>query len=96
MGRLAIGRGAEDSSALATFFPTSYCESTLTQYFEIEKIVPRGLHGHQYFSVVRKKSSALNRLAVYLEYLQSLEEGLFRLGKSGRLTCFEGPFDGLT
>ena len=84
--RVLVGAGAEGSTRLAVFYETPFWEECLKRFFVIEKTVPRGLHGHQSFSVVRKrKDAAPDRDRLRHEYLCTLEEELYALRRSKRL-----------
>lgn len=84
--RLLVGAGAEGSTRLAVFYETPFWEECLKPFFVIEKTLPRGLHGHQSFSVVRKrKDAAPDRNRLRHEYLCTLEEELYGVRRSKRL-----------
>ncbi len=69
---------------MGTFYSTAAWERKLAPYFRIERTVPRGLFGHQSFSIVRRRWGRPRR-ADLSEYARSLEKALQeRLVKEGR------------
>lgn len=73
------GKGsAEGGAAMGTFYEKSVWEALLGKYFELGHTVPRGLRGHQSYSVVRKDARSLARPDP-MPYLAHLEEQLYRL-----------------
>lgn len=78
-GAFIVGKGtAEGGAAMGTFYETRVWESLLGRFFHVESTKPRGLRGHQSFTVVRKVSQS----AVApdpIPYLAHLEEELFKL-----------------
>jgi hypothetical protein len=83
--RLLVGTGPEGSTRLAVFYETPYWEECLERYFVIEKTVPRGLHGNQSFSVVRKRDVTVNHDRLRYEYMCALEEELYDLRRAKKL-----------
>lgn len=83
--RMFVGAGAEGSTHLAVFYETPYWEECLRRFFVIEKTAPRGLHGNQSFSVVRKRDVAVDHDRLRHEYLCALEEELYRLRLAKKL-----------
>jgi hypothetical protein len=83
--RVLVGAGSEGSTRLAVFYETPCWEERLSHFFVVEKTVPRGLHGNQSYSVVRRRDVAVDRDRLRLEYLCSLEEELYRLRLAKKL-----------
>lgn len=83
--RMLVGTGAEGSTHLAVFYETEHWEECLERYFVVEKTVPRGLHGHQSFSVVRRRDIEVDHDAVRYRYMCSLEEELYQLRLAKKL-----------
>ena len=83
--RILVGAGAEGSTQLAVFYTTSHWEECLERFFVIEKTVPRGLHGNQSYSVVRRRDVAVDHDRLRHEYMCSLEEELYRLRRAKQL-----------
>ncbi len=83
--RILVGAGAEGSTHLAVFYETSYWEMSLSRFFHVEKTVPRGLHGHQSFSIVRKREEAPDHDRLRHAYLRAVEEDLYKLRLSKKL-----------
>jgi ubiquinone/menaquinone biosynthesis C-methylase UbiE len=84
-GRLLVGTGAEGSTHLAVFYETAYWEECLQRFFVIEKTAPRGLHGNQSFSVVRKRQVSVDHDRLRHGYLCAVEEELYRLRLAKKL-----------
>jgi SAM-dependent methyltransferase len=73
------GKGtAEGGAAMGTFYETAAWVALLSRYFHVESTVPRGLGGHQSYSVVRNDGRALVAPDA-VPYLTHLEEQLFEL-----------------
>jgi len=83
--RMLVGTGAEGSTHLAVFYETAHWEECLQRYFHVEKTAPRGLHGHQSFSVVRRRDVAVDHDRLRYRYMCSLEEELYRLRLAKKL-----------
>ena len=77
-----VGRDTVEGGALmGTYYRTEFWESRLEPFFVIEKSVPRGVFGHQSFSIVRKRPGAPDRSEFDRRYLASLERELYELRK---------------
>lgn len=72
----------EGGATMGTFYTTENWTRTLETYFEVESCAPRGLFGHQSFSIVTKKEIQLNPILPYRQYIRSLEQDLFKLRQS--------------
>ncbi|MFN8176842.1 MAG: class I SAM-dependent methyltransferase [bacterium] len=83
--RMFVGGGTEGSTQLAVFYETPYWEECLRRFFVVEKTAPRGLHGNQSYSVVRKRAVAVDHERLRHEYLCALEEELYRLRLAKKL-----------
>ncbi|MCA9752038.1 MAG: class I SAM-dependent methyltransferase [Gemmatimonadetes bacterium] len=83
--RVLLGPGVEGSTQLATFYSTAHWETLLRRFFVVEKTAPRGLHGNQSYSVVRKRDVEIDRATLRAEYLGALEDELFRLREAKKL-----------
>jgi Methyltransferase domain len=84
-GRMLVGTGAEGSTHLAVFYDTAYWEECLERYFVVEKTAPRGLHGHQSFSVVRRRDADVDYDGLRYRYMCTLEEELYQLRLAKKL-----------
>ena len=72
---------AEGGAAMGTFYTTVEWERLVRRYFNVERTAPRGLFGHQSYSVVSKKDVRLDRAPLYRQYAGALEKDLFDLRK---------------
>jgi ubiquinone/menaquinone biosynthesis C-methylase UbiE len=79
-------RTAEGGAAMGTFYTTAKWEQLVERYFKVERTVPRGLFGHQSYSVVSKKDVQLDRAPLYRQYLGSLEKELFDLRRQHQVS----------
>jgi 2-polyprenyl-3-methyl-5-hydroxy-6-metoxy-1,4-benzoquinol methylase len=78
--RYVIGQDTtEGGAAMGTFYAAAYWEQILAPYFTVERTVPRGLFGHQSFSVVTKKAVEVDKTIVQREYIALLEKQLLEL-----------------
>lgn len=79
-GRYVLNaKTAEGGAAMGTFYTTNKWEQLVGRYFDVERTAPRGLFGHQSYSVISKKNVPLDREPLYRQYLASLEKELFDL-----------------
>ena len=77
-----VGDGtAEGGASMGTFYTTKHWDSLLDRYFTIHHTAPRGLFGHQSYSLVSKKPVIIDRTSLYGQYARSLERELFSLRK---------------
>lgn len=57
--RFIVGKGSQEGgAAMGTFLTTGEWEAAVRQFFEIAVTTPRGLFGHQSYSILRKKDAA--------------------------------------
>jgi SAM-dependent methyltransferase len=75
---LGLG-GPEGGATMGKFYTTESWNALLSRWFEIDSTVPRGLCGHQSYSVIRKRPVVIDRERMYREYARSLEQQLFEL-----------------
>jgi len=81
-GRHVVGGDmAEGGAEMGTFYTTKFWESLIGRYFAIEKTIPRGLFGHQSYSLIRKKEAAIDRALLFRGYALAVEKQLFDLRK---------------
>ncbi len=81
--RYVAGRGTlEGGAAMGTFYTTTYWEGLLAKRFNVVCSTPRGLFGHQSFSVVTKKQAPLDRTTADREYMRLIESELFELRRA--------------
>jgi hypothetical protein len=86
ISRYVVGSDTlEGGAAMGTFYTTEVWEKILEKYFTVERTVPRGLFGHQSFSVVTKKAVSIDRALLDREYMGLLEQQLFDLRKAYRV-----------
>jgi len=82
-GRFIVGSdSAEGGAEMGTFYTTGHWERLIGRHFVIEKTVPRGLFGHQSYSLIRKKDVAIDRTALFRDYVLSVEKQLFDLRRA--------------
>ena len=77
--RRVVGRGSEGSTNIGTFYTTAEWERSVERFFEIVETVPRGLAGHQSFSVLRKVETPIGGLGLHRTYMRDLEDELYKL-----------------
>lgn len=78
--RYVVGQDTtEGGAAMGTFYATAYWEQILARYFNVERSVPRGLFGHQSFSVMTKKAVEVDKSVLQREYIALLEQQLLEL-----------------
>ena len=81
--RYVAGRGTQEGGVvMGTFYTTEYWESLLAQRFSIACSVPRGLFGHQSFSIITKKQVMPDRTTGDREYMRVIERELFELRRA--------------
>jgi SAM-dependent methyltransferase len=72
----------EGGAAMGTFYTTEFWNGTLERYFAVDRSVPRGLFGHQSFSLIAKKEARVDRIVSDRQYICQLEQQLFKLRNS--------------
>lgn len=86
-GRVVLGRGtAEGGAGITVFCTTDVWERTLSRFFRVERTVPRGVHGHQSFSVVSRGGAEPDWAELRRDYARHLERELFQLRRTGRVS----------
>ena len=78
-GRTTIGRCTEGSTNMGTYYETEEWERTVGRFFKIIRTVPRGLGGHQSFSVLEKGEVSVDSLAIHRTYMRDLEAELYKM-----------------
>ena len=66
----------EGSEAMGTYYSTPFWLKKLGKYFSIMKNSPRGLFGHQSYTIVSKRKAASDRTQSDREYISLLEKEL--------------------
>jgi SAM-dependent methyltransferase len=85
-GRLMLGEGtAEGGAGMAVFYTTEVWERTLSRFLRVERTVPRGVRGHQSFSVVSRGGAEPDWAELRRDYARHLERELFQLRRVGRV-----------
>ena len=75
-----VGRDhVEGGIAMGTFYKTSYWERRLEPYFHVERTEPRGLRGHQSFSIVSPRAARPDWAELRRRRVQELEGELWSL-----------------
>ncbi|MBU0741952.1 methyltransferase domain-containing protein [bacterium] len=78
-GRTTVGRCTEGSTNMGTYYETREWERTVGRFFKIIRTVPRGLGGHQSFSVLEKGEARVDSLDIHRIYMRDLETELYRM-----------------
>ncbi|MDX2473575.1 MAG: methyltransferase domain-containing protein [Candidatus Krumholzibacteria bacterium] len=84
-GHTTLGEGAEGSTGLGTYYETEAWERMVGQFFKIVRTEPRGLVGHQSFSVLEKGEGLVDSLALHRTYVRDLESELYEMRKAADL-----------
>jgi SAM-dependent methyltransferase len=84
-GRTILGAGAEGSTRVATFYETAEWERTVGRFFRVVRTAPRGLHGHQSFSILEKGDATVDALGLHRTYVKDLERELFEMRAKANL-----------
>lgn len=84
-GRTILGSGAEGSTRVATFYETAEWERTVGRFFRVVRTAPRGLHGHQSFSILEKGEARVDALDFHRTYVKDLERELFDMRAKAKL-----------
>ncbi len=84
-GRTILGGGSEGSTRVATFYETTEWNRIVGHYFKIIRTVPRGLHGHQSYSLLEKCDTTADSLDLHRTYMRDLERELYQMRKQAVL-----------
>ena len=84
-GYTTLGEGAEGSTGLGTYYETSYWDRMVGQFFKIVRTEPRGLGGHQSYSILEKGTGAVDSLQLHRTYVRDLETELYEMRKAADL-----------
>jgi ubiquinone/menaquinone biosynthesis C-methylase UbiE len=71
----------EGGAAMGTFYSTAYWERIVSRFFVVRRTKPRGLFGHQSYSLVSRggPTSPEERLLFFRTYAAEIEKQLFEL-----------------
>lgn len=84
-GRMVLGSGSEGSTAVGTFYETAAWERLIGRFFKVIRTVPRGVCGHQSFSIVEKAETRVDSLGIHRTYLRDLERELYEMRRQANL-----------
>jgi ubiquinone/menaquinone biosynthesis C-methylase UbiE len=81
-----VGRGTPEGGAMmGTFYHHKAWERRVGAWFDVQKNVPRGLFGHQSYTVLAKQDVQIDPSAHRFTYMREIEKQLFELRKEKEL-----------